>query len=290
MSWFRVATEGATTDGRSITRQWIEQMAKNFHREKYGARVWMEHVRGLYADGPFAALGDVTAVKSEEIKDGPLAGKMGLYVQLDPTPELKEINANRQKVYTSIEVDTDFSDSGEAYLVGVAVTDSPASLGTDMLKFSAQQGKDSPLAHRKQRPENLFTAAVDLDLATLFTEADEPDSDAEKPSLLDSIKALFKRHTDKSKIDFSAFRSDLEKTLELFVERHNALESEMGSLAATLGDVTTEKSAGAHADLKTSLDDLKTRFEDLYNRLDNEPDNPARPAATGGDSVELTDC
>ena len=39
--FFRVATEGATTDGRAITREQIEQMAKNFDPAKYGARVWV---------------------------------------------------------------------------------------------------------------------------------------------------------------------------------------------------------------------------------------------------------
>ncbi|MFA5633252.1 MAG: GPO family capsid scaffolding protein [Porticoccaceae bacterium] len=158
MKWFRVATEGATTDGRKISRQWIEQMAKNFDPKKYGARVWLEHMRGLFADGPFAALGDVTAVKAEEVE----GGKLALFVQLDPTDQLKDINGKRQKVYTSIEVDPEFADTGEAYLVGLAVTDSPASLGTDMLQFSAQQGTASPLAARKQRPENLFTEAVEV--------------------------------------------------------------------------------------------------------------------------------
>lgn len=28
--WFVVATEGATTDGRTINRTWIEQMAANY--------------------------------------------------------------------------------------------------------------------------------------------------------------------------------------------------------------------------------------------------------------------
>ena len=37
--FFRVATEGATTDGRAITREQIDQMAKNFDPAKYGARV-----------------------------------------------------------------------------------------------------------------------------------------------------------------------------------------------------------------------------------------------------------
>jgi hypothetical protein len=45
---FRVATEGATTDGRTITRAWLSQMAKNYNPATYGARVNMEHIRGIY--------------------------------------------------------------------------------------------------------------------------------------------------------------------------------------------------------------------------------------------------
>ena len=71
--WFRVATEGATTDGRAIQRSWIEQIAKNFNRQKYGARVWLEHLRSLLPEGPFAAHGDVLAVKAETVENGKLA-------------------------------------------------------------------------------------------------------------------------------------------------------------------------------------------------------------------------
>ena len=279
MKWFRVAVEGATTDGRTISRLWIEQMAKNFNPTVYGARIWQEHIRGLFHDGPFSALGDVKAVKAEEIKDGPMAGKLGLYVELDPTDELKEINKRRQKIYSSIEVDPDFSDTGEAYLIGMAVTDSPASLGTEMLQFSAQQGKESPLANRKQRPENVFTAAVELDLQELFSEETPPKSDPiSGPTLLDSVKSLFSKLGDKTKGDLSTFRADLEKTLGLFVEKHSALEAALAT------------SDSAFNELKTQHESLLERFEELYARLDNEPDHPNRPPATGGDGVVLTDC
>lgn len=50
--WFRVAVEGATTDGRRIEREWIEQMASSYDRSKYGAQVWMEHNRGTLPDSP----------------------------------------------------------------------------------------------------------------------------------------------------------------------------------------------------------------------------------------------
>lgn len=154
--FFSVATEGATTDGRVIERAWIEQMAKNYDPAKYTARVNMEHYRGLSADGPFKAYGDVTAVKTQEV-----GGKLVLLAQIAPTPDLIAYNRAKQKVFTSIEVNPAFADTGEAYLVGLAVTDSPASLGTDYLQFCATAGDKSPLAPRKHTPTNLFTAGAE---------------------------------------------------------------------------------------------------------------------------------
>jgi hypothetical protein len=273
MKWFRVATEGATTDGRKIAREWIEQMAKNFDPKKYGARVWLEHMRGLFADGPLPALGDVTALKAEEVEDG----KLALFAQIDPTDRLKEINADRQKIYTSIEVDPEFSDTGEAYLVGLAVTDSPASLGTDMLQFSAQRGSESPLASRKQKSSNVFSAAVEAD----FDFSDMEETEEEKPSLLDNVRALFKKHNEKTKGEFSDFRNDLEATLGVFVERCSSLEDELKG----------RPSAEAFDELSSSFNELKGNFEKLYKQLDFTPDTPERAPAKGSEGgVELTDC
>lgn len=187
--WFVVATEGATTDGRTINRSWIEQMAANYDPKKYGARVNIEHIkfRYLWNDEPHSkCYGDVTALKTEETEDG----KLQLLAQIDPTDELIALNKNRQKIYTSIECDPNFADTGEAYLVGLAVTDSPASLCTEMLQFSAH-AKANPFADRKERPENLFTAAVE-------TKLEFEDKEPEKPSLFSRITAMFnkKERTD----------------------------------------------------------------------------------------------
>ncbi|EWH01091.1 GPO family capsid scaffolding protein, partial [Halomonas sp. BC04] len=249
MPWFKVATEGATTDGRTISRKWIEQMAKNFDPKLYGARVWMEHMRSMFADGAFPALGDVTALKAEEVD-----GKLALFADINPTDKLKEINGQRQKIYTSIEVDPEFADTGEAYLVGLAVTDSPASLGTEMLKFSAQQGEASPLARRKQSAHNVFTAAVETELD--FSE--EPPAD-DGPSLMERVAALFKKHDAKSDKHFAAFRTDLEQTLGLFVQRHSALAD----------DLAGRPTAAAFSELQAAHDELKGRFDALYSKLDN---------------------
>lgn len=268
--FFRVATEGATTDGREIQREWIEQMAANYNPKKYGARVWMEHIRGLTADSIFNALGDVLSVEAREVEDG----KLALFAEIDPTDELKAMNKKRQKVYSSIEVNPKFSDTGEAYLEGLAVTDSPASLGTDMLQFSRDKGAASPLATRKQHADNLFTEAVEIDLD--FTEEKPPAADGLKAK----IAALFGRQDTQTAKGFEAFRTELEGTLEVVAEHYNALADELEN----------RPTADQFSQLKTAHDDLNKRFEELYNQIDNEPDTTYRAPATGGGVVEETDC
>ena len=270
MAMFRIATEGATTDGRTISREWIEQMAKNFNPATYGARIWMEHMRGMFSDGPFPALGDVTALEAREVD-----GKLALYAEIDPTERLKQINSERQKIYTSIEVDPDFADTGEAYLVGLAVTDSPASLGTDMLQFSAQQGSASPLAARKQSAHNVFTAGVETVL-----DFSEGRTEEQGPSLTERVKALFKKHDAKTDKGFSDFRAELEQTLELFVQKHQALETELKKLP----------SSTAFKELQDAHKATKNKLDELYTKLDHTPDTKNRPPATGGDNAVLTDC
>ena len=269
--FFRVLTEGATTDGRTIKREWIEQMARNYNPEKYGARVWLEHMRGMLADGPFKALGDVVEVKSEELDDGRLA----LFARLDPTDDLVNMNKQRQKVYTSAEVDPEFADMGEAYLTGLAVTDSPASLSTEMLQFSAK-AEHNPLASRKQRTENLFTEAVETALE--FEDASGGGED--RTSLLSKVRELFRSHQKDSAEDLKAFRQDLEQTMELFVERISSVEESLKK----------QVSGDDFSQLKQAHESLKADLGNLRQELNNTPDTPARPSATGAPDGTQTDC
>lgn len=263
---FRVATEGATTDGREIQRSWITQMAETYDTKKYGARVWMEHMRGMFPDGPAPALGDVTALTAEEAEDG----KLALFAEIDPTDQLKAMNKSRQKVYSSIEVNPNFAGTGKAYLEGLAVTDSPASLGTEMLKFSAGAGSDSPLAGRKQNPENLFSAGVEVDLD--FTE------ESEKPRLGELVKNMFSRHSEKTSKGFSALYDDVKDAMQQFATAHQSLADDV------------EKRAGAaeFAELKREHEKLQGQFDDLYKQLDNTPDQPGRHSSGAADVQ--TDC
>lgn len=274
---FRIAVQGATTDGREISRDWISQMAKNYDPTVYGARVNMEHIKGYAADSTFRRFGDVTKVEAEEITEGPLAGKLALFGYIDPTPELVELTKARQKVYTSIEVNPKFSDTGEAYLIGLAVTDDPASLGTEYLSFSAT-AKASPLASRKQDKENLFTAAEE----TLIEFYDEADAG---PSLLSRVKELFtrKEKTDDERFnDVSAAVTAVAEQVQKNGETHS---QQVATLEKTFSDriAALELDAGKDREALSTLQETLAKTDGGFNR---------RPPATGGDnkgSVQ-TDC
>ncbi len=88
-------------------------------------------------------MGDVVAVKAERIKGGALDGKMALYVKIEPHPDLITMVRSGQKVHLSIEMQTKFASTNGAYLMGLGVTDSPASLGTGIMKFSTSNRTES---------------------------------------------------------------------------------------------------------------------------------------------------
>lgn len=271
--FFRVATEGATTDGRTISREWIDQMAKTFDRAKYGARVWLEHYRGIAPDGLFKAYGDVTAVESRTVEDG----KKALFAQIEPLPELIAMNKAKQKIYTSIEVDPKFAGTSEAYLVGLAVTDSPASLGTEVLQFAQQHPAANPFSQRKASPDNLITAAAEV---TLEFEDDIPQDDGKFTTRIkDIVAGMFGKKAASDDTRFAALQAGLEDMARAVTDKAAATDQAHSALQA------------AHAKTTAELTALQTQFTALVARLDTEPGHHnQRPPATGGAGAVLTDC
>ena len=269
--WFVVATEGATTDGRTINRTWIKQMAANYDPKKYGARVNLEHIKWRYMwnDDPHSkCYGDVIGLKTEENAEG----KLQLLAQIDPTDDLIKLNKDRQKIYTSIECDPNFADTGEAYLVGLAVTDNPASLGTEMLVFSAGASAN-PLNNRKEKAENLFTAAIETELE--FEEVKEKGL-----SVFAKIRALF---ADKEKTDDERF-ADQTQAIELLAEQTKETLEKLTALSADLAKQQTELT-----EVKATNESIQAKFTTLEKAP--SADFGKRPIVAGeGKSEFLTDC
>jgi len=265
MKFYRVAKAGMTVDGRTITKEQIEQMAASYDPKVYGARINTEHFLSLHPDGAFPPLGDVLAAKVEY--DG---NNTYLLCALNPSADLKRYNAEGKKVYTSIEMHPDFQKTGSAYLLGLAVTDRPASTGTEFLKFSiaaAKASDDDTLKMGSGMEDTLFTAFFEADTLDFSVQEDD------KSTFLDKFKTILakgQKNTD---------------------GRFGALENGMIEMAEAHADARKETSDQVDA-LTQTVDGLKNELSALTEKLAQTPttDHNHRPPSDGvGDHV-ATDC
>ena len=151
----------------------------------------------------------------------------------------------------------------------MAVTDSPASLGTEMLQFAAG-AKVNPFADKKQRPENLFTAAQEVSLE--FEEVKEPQSYS--ADLLDKVKNMFKTQN--------------KKTVESFSEQEQAIV-EIAQETANQGQAVSKLETDFN-NLNTAHEQLITDFNELKTKVDGEPDSDPRPKSGNSNFNEVVDC
>ena len=261
---FLLATSGATVDGRNIDAKMLREMASSFDPQTYGARLNIEHIRGVSADGPFKAYGDVLELSVEDVEvnfNGQKEIRTGLYGVFDVSPDAKKLNEASQKVYPSIEIEPNFAGKGFAYLMGCALTDSPASIGTDRLTFN------------RQLPGTILLTAQDcgIDAALLELVPEGPAADA----AMQEVKGFFAKLTEKlsgiapkpeaqpkpaepDQVDFAKFTSELGETLDKAFTK----QAEINSAQITA--------------LATKVDALAKSIEDTP-----DPSFARRPPATG---------
>ncbi len=156
--WKIVATEGATVDGRAISPTWINEMASSYSLSEYTALIWPEHNRSNWSKFEGNNWGVVEQLKAEK-----RGGKLRLLAKITPNNHLLSANAKQQKLFTSIEPHPDYKGQGKCYLMGLAVTDSPASSGTTRLKFSKSNGEEVSIEH-SQLEEIEFSECNDSNL------------------------------------------------------------------------------------------------------------------------------
>ena len=277
--WFRIGVEGDTCDGRVISATDIQEMAETFDPRVYGCRINLEHLKGILPEGPFSRYGDVVELKSEKIDDDSvLKGKLALFAKITPTDDLIAMNKKLQKVYTSMEIQPNFANTGKCYLVGLAVTDDPASLGTEYLEF-CRNAKHNPLQRFKANPENVFSAAT---LAELEFE-DVPDTVLN--SLADKVKAIFSRKqvSDDARLnDVHEAVTTVSEHVQTNLTAQDKRISDMETAFATFKQELTgkvEETSQAFSALKTTLDKTESFSQ------------PRRTKASGGGGDELlTDC
>lgn len=277
--WFRIGVEGDTCDGRVISATDIQEMAETFDPRVYGCRINLEHLKGILPEGPFSRYGDVVELKSEKIDDDSvLKGKLALFAKITPTDDLIAMNKKLQKVYTSMEIQPNFANSGKCYLVGLAVTDDPASLGTEYLEF-CRGAKFNPLNRFKAAPGNLISVAT---LAELEFE-DLPENVF--TALSDKVKTIFSR---KQASDDARFQ-DVHEAVTTVSEHVQENLTATGQRLAELENAF----ATLKQDVTSKADQTRQAFSQLKTTLDNTESTtqPRRQLSTGGGGDELlTDC
>lgn len=288
--FFRVALEGATTDGRQIERQWLLDAEETYDPQTYTARVNMEHIRGFSPDAPFNGYGSILALKTEEVTvklGGKDAKRLALFAQIDANDQLVAINRKGQKLFSSIEIAPEFAGTGKAYLVGLAVTDSPASLGTEMLQFAAKQGDNSPLAHRKQDKANLFTAAEEVSI-----EIDEASPvDPDPTGIFASIKGMLDKITGQG----GGQQAQQHAQEQQQQEEPNAPQADGNALAA-FGVMIGQLSTAVQASTRETREQVTKLTADLAALTTKVEAAPAgtftqrEPALGGGENAVRTDC
>lgn len=269
--WFKVATAGPTVDGREIKEQWLIDMAETYDMDEYTASIFQDHI------GWFGNYGQVTAVKMEKDEKG----RICLFNKLKPNKLLLEMNAAGQKLFTSIRVVEDFANTGKAYLMHLAITDEPASLGTEQLSFT-QNDKQNEIFINEDSIELEFEKSL---LQKIFSKQTSPTQEEEP--MTDVEKAAF----DKLQNQVNEFKTQLAtltakdtpeaETPTDYAAQIEALESKI----TTLED--EKKAFATQAETLKTLGESFTKLEsDFATAMKDKTETP--PASTGETEFAVT--
>lgn len=265
---FSIATEGQTIDGRNISRDWIIQMAKHYDPKVYTAVANLEHYLSAAPDSVFSAFGKVVSLSTQEA-DIMGEKKLQLLAVVDVNETIVALQKSGKKAFASIEITANFINKGIAYLTGLAFTDTPASVGTEAMKFSAVgAGKDDVYS---------FDEAIAIEFE------DEKPSDKAGASLLSKVKELLGL---KGKTDDARF-ADIGLAVEALAVSQKDLLEQFAITAMELKK-TTEALTAATQDAAEG----RKAFADFKAAYEAQPDGTSqRPPAAGGNSGgPVTDC
>ena len=185
--WRVIGVSGETADGRTISSKELQEMADQYDPEIYGARINLEHMNFLFP-GYGSGYGDVIELKAEPwAKD---ETKTALLAKLNITDSLQKLWDSGQKIYTSMEITPRFAYTKKAYLTGLAITDTPASLGTTA-NYTAAKTKAEEKIFTAYRPTETQEIAM-----TKPQDSNQSENQA-KPLTEEHAEGVFSRLFDK---------------------------------------------------------------------------------------------
>lgn len=250
--WFKVATAGETIDDRTIEESWLTEIAETYDRSEYTASIFREHIPWL---GNF---GIVHSVKTgRDTKD-----RLCLYARVEPNQRLLELNKNGQALFTSISILADFAGTSKCYLGHLAITDTPASLGTDQLAFN---GKNLP----------------DDFIASQFIETD---FDLDESSLNKKQKSFLQRFFSLGSDQPSdSYHDETEEDPTMKKEDQDKLFAQLETLTGSVNAMQEKLNGNKETPPAEPPSDFATRLENIeqqISKLTGDPDQSQDPEPT----------
>jgi len=261
-----VCTEGATLNGFAVTRDQIQQMADNYSPQLYAARLNLEHITSLFPDSPWRHFSMVDSVRATELEEGPLKGKLALEISatVDPVKDagLIALNQSGQKIFSSIEFLPDCPNDAAkgAYLTGVALTDTPAAFGTQVIKLSNRE-RGLPVD-----ANNTYTASLETVIKlTAAAMQDKLDKQSLSEQFLDGLKKVLGIARDTASQEVVALREGINLTADTCAKalrevdaltlKHDAQASDIKRLTQEIEALKTQLS---HTDASSEQRQLST--------------------------------
>lgn len=246
-----VCTEGGTLNGFAVTRDQIQQMADNYSPQLYGARLNLEHITSILPDSPWRHFSMVDSVRAFELQDGPLKGKLALEITatIDPVKDapLITLNESGQKIFSSIEFLPDCPNDAAkgAYLTGVALTDTPAAFGTQVITLSNRE-RGLP-----DDAKNTYTASLETVVKMSAAEKQQTEQKSLAAEFLSGLKKVLNFQRDNGNQDIAALQEGINLTAKTCAEALTAMQKLTADKQALSDDVTALKAE--IAELKTTL-------------------------------------
>lgn len=131
-----IGTSGHTVDGREIKASWLTEAAASYDPKLYSAVLDLNHWDPRWA----GTYGKVLSVDSVKNSDGDIV----LRANIEPNEALIAMS-KKEVLFTSMQLQPNFRETGKHYLTALAVTPKPASVGTEQLKFSSDKSDDDAL-------------------------------------------------------------------------------------------------------------------------------------------------
>ena len=272
--FFRAFVEGDTiSDGRKIDKAMIDSCVATFNAETYTPRCNVEHIAGFSPEPPFNGYGDVVAVEARDdelVIAGKTEKRRALYCQVDANEQLLTLQKKDQKPFCSVELTDSYAGTGKVGLVGLAFTDTPASIGTQRLQFA--------------RMTNAVFASGDERVAPEF-ETPAPDQAGLASAISTGLANAF------AKLGFKPAEEKPKDEVKPPKPANDNFDPAVFSTA--IGEATATAISTAIAPLTEKLTALTTDFGTLKTKVETTPapGQFQRGPATGGDAkAVVTDC